>query len=200
MALGPEVDGMSDVALAEALPGLAIVARSIPATKERIVRVARAAGHLVAVTGDGVNDAPALHAADVAVAMGTGTAVAKEASDLVLERRLVRDPGLRHRGGTADRRQRPEGARVPPVDPRRAARLHPHRDHRGVQPGASADPGPLAGAVHRPVRLDRLRARAGRAGHHDPAAAASRPAAVDARAARAGSPAPVASVRSLRCG
>ena len=84
VALGPEVDGMTDRALAEALPGLAIVARSIPSTKERIVRLARSAGHLVAVTGDGVNDAPALHAADVAVAMGSGTAVAKEASDLVL--------------------------------------------------------------------------------------------------------------------
>ena len=84
VALGPEIDGMTDVVLAEALPGLAIVARSIPATKERIVRLARSAGHLVAVTGDGVNDAPALHAADVAVAMGSGTAVAKEASDLVL--------------------------------------------------------------------------------------------------------------------
>jgi Ca2+-transporting ATPase len=84
VALGPEIDGMTDVALAEALPGLAIVARSIPATKERIVRLARSAGHIVAVTGDGVNDAPALHAADVAVAMGSGTAVAKEASDLVL--------------------------------------------------------------------------------------------------------------------
>ena len=84
VALGPEVDGMTDAALADALPGLAIVARSIPATKERIVRLARSAGHLVAVTGDGVNDAPALHAADVAVAMGSGTAVAKEASDLVL--------------------------------------------------------------------------------------------------------------------
>ena len=84
VALGPQVDRMTDGALAEALPGLAIVARSIPATKERIVRLARSAGHLVAVTGDGVNDAPALHAADVAVAMGSGTAVAKEASDLVL--------------------------------------------------------------------------------------------------------------------
>src|SRR4029079_3590704 len=59
-------------------------ARSVPATKERIVRLARAAGHLVAVTGDGGNDAPALHAADVSGAMGSGTAVAKEASDLVL--------------------------------------------------------------------------------------------------------------------
>jgi len=84
VVLGPEIDGMTDRALAEALPDLAIVARSIPTTKERIVRQARSAGHLVAVTGDGVNDAPALHAADVAVAMGSGTAVAKEASDLVL--------------------------------------------------------------------------------------------------------------------
>lgn len=84
VTLGSEIDGWTDRQVADALPRLAIVARSIPATKERIVRLARAAGHLVAVTGDGVNDAPALHAADVAVAMGSGTAVAKEASDLVL--------------------------------------------------------------------------------------------------------------------
>jgi len=84
VTLGSEIDGWTDREVADALPRLAIVARSVPATKERIVRLARAAGHLVAVTGDGVNDAPALHAADVAVAMGSGTAVAKEASDLVL--------------------------------------------------------------------------------------------------------------------
>lgn len=84
VALGSELEGWSDGQVADALPQLSIVARSIPATKERIVRLARAAGHLVAVTGDGVNDAPALHAADVAVAMGSGTAVAMEASDLVL--------------------------------------------------------------------------------------------------------------------
>ncbi len=66
------------------LPRLHIVARSTPDQKERLVRVARSAGRRVAVTGDGVNDAPALHRADVAVAMGSGTAVAKEGSDLVL--------------------------------------------------------------------------------------------------------------------
>jgi magnesium-transporting ATPase (P-type) len=63
---------------------LRVIARSTPDQKRRIVEVARAGGRLVAVTGDGVNDAPALHAADVAVAMGSGTAVAREASDLVL--------------------------------------------------------------------------------------------------------------------
>ena len=66
------------------LDRLHIVARSAPAQKLRLVRAARARGRVVAVTGDGVNDAPALHGADVAVAMGSGTAVAREASDLVL--------------------------------------------------------------------------------------------------------------------
>jgi Ca2+-transporting ATPase len=82
--LGPEIEASTDREVVDALPRLSIIARSLPATKERIVRLARSAGHLVAVTGDGVNDAPALHAADVAVAMGSGTPVAKEASDLVL--------------------------------------------------------------------------------------------------------------------
>ncbi len=81
---GAELDEWDDDRLAAELPGLNIVARAVPEQKLRIVDVARRSNRTVAVTGDGVNDAPALHHADVAVAMGSGTAVAREASDLVL--------------------------------------------------------------------------------------------------------------------
>jgi len=81
---GPELEAMSDDELGGRLGGVRVVARAEPGQKLRIVRTAQASGRSVAVTGDGVNDAPALQAADVAVAMGSGTAVAREASDLVL--------------------------------------------------------------------------------------------------------------------
>ncbi len=81
---GEELAGWDDDRLAGSLPGLHVVARSTPDQKLRLVRAARTDRRIVAVTGDGVNDAPALHGADVAVAMGSGTAVAREASDLVL--------------------------------------------------------------------------------------------------------------------
>jgi P-type Ca2+ transporter type 2C len=84
VVLGSELATWSDDRLAAELRTLHVVARSTPDQKERIVRLARGDGRIVAVTGDGVNDAPALHRADVAVAMGSGTAVAREASDLVL--------------------------------------------------------------------------------------------------------------------
>jgi P-type Ca2+ transporter type 2C len=81
---GSELDEWSDERLTAELPLLRLVARALPEHKLRLVKAARAAGRTVAVTGDGVNDAPALHDADVAVAMGSGAAVAREASDLVL--------------------------------------------------------------------------------------------------------------------
>ncbi|MFL5709816.1 MAG: cation-translocating P-type ATPase [Chloroflexota bacterium] len=84
IVVGEEIAAWDDERLTAELPRLRIVARSTPDQKERLVRLARAAGRTVVVTGDGVNDAPALHRADVAVAMGSGTGVAKEAADLVL--------------------------------------------------------------------------------------------------------------------
>lgn len=81
---GEEIAGWDDQRLARDLADLNVVARSTPDQKRRIVQAARTDHRIVAVTGDGVNDAPALHGADVAVAMGSGTAVAREASDLTL--------------------------------------------------------------------------------------------------------------------
>ena len=81
---GEDLASWDDERLVTELPNMHVVARSTPEQKQRLVSAARAGHRIVAVTGDGVNDAPALHSADVAVAMGSGTAVAKEASDLVL--------------------------------------------------------------------------------------------------------------------
>ncbi len=82
--LGEEIATWDDARLTDELDRVEVVARSTPDQKERLVRLARDAGRTVAVTGDGVNDAPALNRADVAVAMGSGTGVAREAADLVL--------------------------------------------------------------------------------------------------------------------
>jgi Ca2+-transporting ATPase len=81
---GDAIDAVSDAELAARIGRLRLVARATPEHKLRLVRVGQGSGRSVAVTGDGVNDAPALQAADVAVAMGSGTGVARGASDLVL--------------------------------------------------------------------------------------------------------------------
>jgi Ca2+-transporting ATPase len=82
---GPELDQLSDEALKEVVKGTSIFARATPEHKLRIVQALQANGERVAVTGDGVNDAPALSAADIGVAMGeTGTDVAREAAAMVL--------------------------------------------------------------------------------------------------------------------
>ncbi|MBI5015677.1 MAG: cation-transporting P-type ATPase [Deltaproteobacteria bacterium] len=82
---GPELDTLSDDTLDEALGSEVLFARTTPEQKLRVVAALQRLGHVVAVTGDGVNDAPALRQADIGVAMGlSGTDVAKEAADLVL--------------------------------------------------------------------------------------------------------------------
>ncbi len=82
---GADIDAMDDTALAAAVQGCDVFARTSPEHKLRLVAALQAAGAVVAMTGDGVNDAPALKRADAGIAMGrNGSAAAREASDLVL--------------------------------------------------------------------------------------------------------------------
>ncbi len=82
---GPELIGLTPAELAETVRRVRVFARVAPHQKLQIVEAARASGHFVAVTGDGVNDAPALRTANIGVAMGKGgTDVAREAAELVI--------------------------------------------------------------------------------------------------------------------
>ncbi len=79
-----ELNAMTDRQVQEALPRLRVVARALPTDKSRLVRLGQNAGFVVGMTGDGINDAPALKLADVGFAMGSGTRVAKEAGDIII--------------------------------------------------------------------------------------------------------------------
>lgn len=80
-----EIVDLSDTELLELLPKISVIARSTPTIKMRVVKLLKSQGNVVAVTGDGINDAPAIKNADVGIAMGiSGTEVSKEASDIVL--------------------------------------------------------------------------------------------------------------------
>ena len=82
---GTDFAAMSDDELRSKVHGLKILSRAKPNDKERLVKLLKQEDYVVAATGDGTNDAPALNAADVGLSMGDGTAVAKEASDMTIQ-------------------------------------------------------------------------------------------------------------------
>lgn len=81
---GPEFAALSDKELYDRVDGLKVIARARPGDKKRLVETLQMRNEVVAVTGDGTNDAPALKAAHVGLSMGDGTSVAKEASDITI--------------------------------------------------------------------------------------------------------------------
>jgi len=92
---GAEIQHMSDTALIQQVRHVDIFAEMDPGQKERIIAALRKAGYVVGYMGDGINDAPALHAADVGISIDTAVDVAKQAADIVL---LERDLAVLHEG------------------------------------------------------------------------------------------------------
>ena len=81
---GPEVAEMSDDELEERIGKIKVISRARPLDKQRLVEALQRRNQVVAVTGDGTNDAPALKSAHVGLSMGDGTSIAKEASDITI--------------------------------------------------------------------------------------------------------------------
>jgi Mg2+-importing ATPase len=82
--LGPTIEDMSEAGLAEAVDGVTVFAKLSPAHKERIIHALQRKGHVVGFMGDGINDAPALRAADVGISVDSAVDIAKESSDIIL--------------------------------------------------------------------------------------------------------------------
>ena len=82
--LGPEIEEMDEASLAEAAEATTVFAKLSPSHKERIIRALQGRGHVVGFMGDGINDAPALKAADVGISVDSAVDIAKESSDIIL--------------------------------------------------------------------------------------------------------------------
>jgi len=82
--LGSEIESMSEAQLAEAAETISVFAKLSPSHKERIIRALQSKGHVVGFLGDGINDAPALKAADVGISVNSAVDIAKESSDIIL--------------------------------------------------------------------------------------------------------------------
>ena len=79
-----ELNSLCDDEVRQIIPKLRVVARALPSDKSRLVKISQSMGYVTGMTGDGINDAPALKKADVGFSMGSGTEVAKEASDIII--------------------------------------------------------------------------------------------------------------------
>ena len=82
--LGSQIEAMNDAELAEAAGTTSVFARLVPAHKQRIIRALQSGGHVAGFMGDGINDAPALKAADVGISVDSAVDIAKESSDIIL--------------------------------------------------------------------------------------------------------------------
>ena len=98
---GAEIDRLDDPALGARVEATTLFCRVSPAQKNRVVAMLRARGHVVGFIGDGINDAPAIHTADVGISVSNAVDVAREAADLIL---LRRDLNVVHRGVAEGRR------------------------------------------------------------------------------------------------
>jgi Mg2+-importing ATPase len=101
LVLGDEVERMDETALARIAAQTSVFARVSPSQKHRIIRALKSHGHVVGFLGDGINDAPSLHAADVGISVAGAVDVAREASDIIL---LERHLDVLHAGIIAGRR------------------------------------------------------------------------------------------------
>lgn len=101
LLLGSDIDRMDDRALSQAAENTSVFAKLSPQQKARIVRILREDGHTVGFMGDGINDAPAMHEADVAISVDTAVDIAKESADIIL---LEKDLMVLERGVIEGRR------------------------------------------------------------------------------------------------
>ena len=128
---GDDLERLDDDELARRIDEIGVCARVSPEHKVRVVKALKANGHVVAMTGDGVNDAAALRTADIGVAMGiTGTEVTKEAGRHGAGRRQLRHDRRRGRAGPHHLRQHRQVRPVPAVDEHGRHRHDHGREHR----------------------------------------------------------------------
>ena len=151
---GPELEAMGDAELQERIGECNIFARVVPEQKLKLVRALKARGELVAMTGDGVNDAPALKAANIGVAMGQrGTDVAREAASLVLLDDDFSSIVAAVRLGRRDLRQPQEGRGLHLRRAHAHHRSDPHPAGHAVAADLLAGARGLPGVHHRPRLL-----------------------------------------------